>query len=48
MTEGSASSLVAAKVIKGSTPKVYPGLPHGLCTTHADHVNADLLAFIKA
>ena len=28
--------------------KVYPGAPHGLCTTHKDKVNADLLAFLKA
>src|ERR1700737_1810198 len=25
----------------------YPGLPHGMPTTHADQINADLLAFIK-
>jgi non-heme chloroperoxidase len=24
---------------------VYPGYPHGMCTTHADQINADLLAF---
>jgi non-heme chloroperoxidase len=28
--------------------KVYPGAPHGLCTTHADQVNADLLTFLKS
>jgi non-heme chloroperoxidase len=28
--------------------KVYPSLPHGMCTTHHDQVNADLLAFFKA
>jgi len=28
--------------------KVYPGAPHGMCTTHKDQVNADLLAFFKA
>jgi non-heme chloroperoxidase len=27
--------------------KVYPGLPHGMCTTHPDIINPDLLAFIK-
>jgi non-heme chloroperoxidase len=27
--------------------KVYPGLPHGMCSTHKDQINADLLAFIK-
>jgi non-heme chloroperoxidase len=27
--------------------KVYESFPHGMCTTHADTVNPDLLAFIK-
>ena len=36
-----------AKLVKGSTLKIYPGAPHGLATTHADQFNADLLAFIK-
>jgi non-heme chloroperoxidase len=43
-----ASSLKTAKLVKNSTLKVYPGLPHGLCTTHAEQVNADLFAFLKA
>ena len=42
-----AASLAAAKLVKGSALKVYPGLPHGMCTTHPDQVNADLLAFLK-
>jgi len=33
---------------KKSTLKIYERLPHGMCTTHADVVNADLLAFIKS
>jgi non-heme chloroperoxidase len=37
-----------AKLIKDATLKVYKGAPHGLCTTHKDQVNADLLAFIEA
>jgi non-heme chloroperoxidase len=32
----------------GSTLKIYPVAPHGLCSTHKDEVNADLLAFLKA
>jgi non-heme chloroperoxidase len=28
-------------------PKVYPGLPHGMCSTHKDQINADLPAFLK-
>ncbi|RWX81769.1 alpha/beta hydrolase [Neorhizobium lilium] len=37
-----------AKLIKNSAIKVYKGFPHGMLTTHADVINADLLAFIKA
>jgi non-heme chloroperoxidase len=43
-----ASALLSSKMIKGSTLKIYPGAPHGLCSTRKDQVNADLLAFIKA
>jgi non-heme chloroperoxidase len=42
------SAPLSAKLVKGSTLKVYPGAPHGMCTTLADQVNADLLAFLKA
>jgi non-heme chloroperoxidase len=42
-----ASALMSAKLVKSSTLKVYPGAPHGMCTTLADQVNADLLAFLK-
>jgi non-heme chloroperoxidase len=38
----------AVKMVKGAVLKVYPGAPHGLCSTHKDQVNADLLAFIRA
>jgi non-heme chloroperoxidase len=41
------SALLSAKLIKNSTLKVYPGAPHGMCTTLADRVNADLLGFLK-
>jgi non-heme chloroperoxidase len=37
-----------ARLVKNGTLKTYPGLPHGMATTHADRVNADLLAFFKA
>jgi non-heme chloroperoxidase len=43
-----ASALMAAKLVKNSTLKVYPGFPHGMCTTNPDQINADLLAFLKA
>jgi non-heme chloroperoxidase len=42
-----ASALQSAALVKGSTLKVYPGAPHGLCSTLKEKVNADLLAFIK-
>jgi non-heme chloroperoxidase len=40
------TALVSSKIEKGATLKVYPGLPHGMCSTHKDLVNADLLEFI--
>jgi non-heme chloroperoxidase len=42
-----ASAMLSSKLVKGSTLKVYPGLPHGMCSTHKDEINADLLAFIQ-
>jgi non-heme chloroperoxidase len=42
-----ASGLASAKIIKKATLKVYPGYPHGMATTHAGEINADLLAFIR-
>src|SRR6202051_2756574 len=42
------SGLLQSKLIRDATLKVYPGAPHGLCTTHADQVNADLLTFLKS
>jgi non-heme chloroperoxidase len=41
------SALLSAKLLKKATLKVYPGLPHGMCTTHAEQINEDLLAFIQ-
>jgi non-heme chloroperoxidase len=43
-----AAGLLSSKIVKNATLKVYPGYPHGMCTTHADEINADLLAFIKS
>jgi non-heme chloroperoxidase len=42
-----ASSVLAAKLVRDASLKVYPGLPHGMCTTHPDTINPDLLAFVK-
>ncbi|MFS0772953.1 alpha/beta fold hydrolase [Sphingomonas sp. 1P08PE] len=37
---------VSADIVKGAVLKSYPGYPHGMPTTHADVINADLLAFV--
>jgi non-heme chloroperoxidase len=41
------SALLSVKLLKHGTLKVYEGYPHGMCTTHADVINADLLAFLQ-
>jgi non-heme chloroperoxidase len=41
------SAPLSAKLLRKGILKVYEKFPHGMCTTHADVVNADLLAFIK-
>ncbi|MBY0110237.1 MAG: alpha/beta hydrolase [Candidatus Babeliaceae bacterium] len=41
------SGALTSKIIKNAVLKVYPGAPHGLCSTHKDKVNADLLEFLK-
>jgi len=41
------SALLSHKLVKNGTLKVYKGYPHGMCTTHADDINRDLLAFIQ-
>jgi non-heme chloroperoxidase len=42
------SAPLSARLLKNVTTKFYPGLPHGMPTTHAAQINADLLAFIKS
>src|ERR1700723_1934149 len=42
-----AAGLKSAKIVKNAVLKVYPGFPHGMPTTNADQINADLLAFLK-
>src|SRR6202163_1887311 len=42
-----AAAPLSAKLVKNSTLKIYPGFPHGMPTTNADTINADLLAFIR-
>ncbi len=42
-----ASGPLSHALVRGSTFKAYPGLPHGMPTTHAERINADLLAFVQ-
>jgi non-heme chloroperoxidase len=42
-----ASAMLSSKLVRGAELKVYPGFPHGMCSTHKDTINADLLAFFK-
>jgi len=42
------SAQLAIKLVKQGTLKTYPGLPHGMASTHPDVINADLLAFIRS
>jgi non-heme chloroperoxidase len=42
-----ASAMLSSKLIRNATLKVYKDAPHGMCTTHKDQVNADLLAFFQ-
>jgi len=41
------SALLSAKLVKDATLKIIPGAPHGLCSTHKDRINEELLAFFK-
>jgi len=42
-----AAAMLSSKIVKGSTLKIYPGAPHGLCSTLKDQVNQDLLQFLE-
>ena len=42
------SAPLSAKLLKNITLKTYKGFPHGMPTTEADTINADLLTFLKA
>ncbi|HEX2640317.1 MAG TPA: alpha/beta hydrolase, partial [Pyrinomonadaceae bacterium] len=41
------TALRSAKIVKDAILKVYPGFPHGMCQTHKDVINTDLLEFIQ-
>jgi len=42
-----ASAMLSSKIVKGAVLKVYKGAPHGMCTTHKEQVNEELLGFIR-
>jgi len=42
-----ASAMLSSKIVKNATLKVYKGAPHGVCTTHKNQVNEELLGFFK-
>jgi len=42
-----AAAMLSSKLVKGAILKVYPGAPHGMCSTLKDKVNAELLNFFK-
>jgi non-heme chloroperoxidase len=42
------SGALSVKLVQNGTLKSYPGFPHGMPTTQADTINADLLAFIQS
>jgi pimeloyl-ACP methyl ester carboxylesterase len=42
------SAPLSAKLLKNGTLKTYEGFPHGMPTTEADTINAELLTFLKA
>ncbi len=41
-----AAAMLSSKIVKGSTLKIYPGAPHGMCSTLKDQVSEELLEFI--
>jgi non-heme chloroperoxidase len=43
-----AAGLMSAKILRNATLKVYPGFPHGMCTTNPDQMNSDLLSSFKS
>ncbi|MFV3007255.1 alpha/beta fold hydrolase [Enterobacter kobei] len=42
------AALLQDKLLANSVLKIYPGFPHGMHTTHAETINADILAFIRS
>jgi non-heme chloroperoxidase len=42
-----ASAMLSSKIVKGATLKIYPGAPHGLCSTLKEQINHELLEFLR-
>lgn len=42
------AGVLSARLLQNSILKIYPGFPHGMPTTNADTINADLLAFVRS
>ena len=42
------SALLSVKLVQHSKLKIYPGLPHGMCATHPEQINADLFEFFNS
>jgi non-heme chloroperoxidase len=42
-----AAAMLSSKLVKGATLKVYPGAPHGMCSTLKDQINTELLSFFR-
>jgi non-heme chloroperoxidase len=42
------SAPLSVKLVKKGTLKVYKGFPHGMCTTHPEVIDEDLLAFVRS
>ncbi|MDR7134347.1 non-heme chloroperoxidase [Lysobacter niastensis] len=42
------SAMLSSRLLRNATLKIYEGFPHGMCTTHAEVINRDLLAFLRA
>jgi non-heme chloroperoxidase len=41
-----AAAMLSSKIVKGATLKIYPGAPHGLCSTLKNQINQELLEFL--
>jgi non-heme chloroperoxidase len=42
------SALLSAKLLKNGSLRVFEGYPHGMCTTHTETINAELLSFVAS